>query len=113
MAPPAINDFPPLFLIPAVSDVRSRRHIVVIHRAEAHIQAVVDFLQPNLGHIGSESMMREQLVFVREKAKLVQQAVDELELYISCRPRSRIAPRLEEVKVQLGMIMQAFERYEK
>ncbi|CAN9438390.1 unnamed protein product [Alternaria alternata] len=106
MARSIVNDDLPFFLIPVASGVRSRRHLVLIRRVEAHIKEFQEYIQSAVG-ADQEDWTTIDWAYVSEKASLVQQAVDELLVYVTRRPRSRIACRLSVVIRQLR-ILKAF-----
>ncbi|KAF7674338.1 hypothetical protein GT037_008104 [Alternaria burnsii] len=103
MARSIANDELPFFLIPVALGVRSRRHLVLIRRVEAHIKEFQEYIQSAVG-ANQEDWTTFDWSYVFEKTSLVQQAVDELLVYITRRPRSRIACRLSVVIRQLRIL---------
>jgi hypothetical protein len=97
------NDELPFFLIPVASGVRSRRHLVLIRRVEAHMKEFHGYIQSAVGD-NLEEWTTIDWTYVSEKASLVQQAVDELLVYVIRHPRSRIACRLSVVIKQLRVL---------
>ena len=100
---------PPLFLLPAIMGVRSRRHLVVIRRAEAHVKTARNLIVTAVtnGELHLDQSDEESL---RSKVMLIEQAVDELERYIKRRPQSSILARLAMVTYELDTLNDLLEK---
>ncbi|RMZ73898.1 hypothetical protein GMOD_00004700 [Pyrenophora seminiperda CCB06] len=91
----ASPNMPPFFLMPALSGVRSRRHLVVIRRAEEHAKDIRELiLAARLPAEGLLLLNEEDEEKFHYKLMLVGQASEELTRYVSRRPRSRIMVRV-------------------
>ena len=96
-------NLPPAFLLPAAAGVRSRRHQVVLCRAEAHLEEATSILQGMINQ-DSPDTEDEQNDTMHKKALLVWQAIEELEWYVNRHPRSSIGDRLENLKEKLLLL---------
>jgi hypothetical protein len=78
--PAATAKFPPRSLVPATLGVPSRRHLVLLRRAQAYVKEVEDLvhpLEPKGGEFG-RALTGEEESFVRRKLELAGGNVDEL-----------------------------------
>jgi len=75
----------------------------LIRRVEAHIKEFHEYFQSAVG-ANLEDWTTIDWAYVSEKASLVQQAVDELLVYVTRHLRSRIACRLSVVIRQLRIL---------
>ncbi|CAO2648750.1 Nn.00g096990.m01.CDS01 [Neocucurbitaria sp. VM-36] len=95
------------FLVPSAQGVRSRRHRVVLRRAEMHLQVVTERLSPT-ATLDHPVMDEEEEELVRNKILLVQQAIAELDEYAARHPRTRIGPKLELIRHALYLAVHLF-----
>lgn len=96
------NNLPVLpALCPAISDVPSRRHLVVIRRGEEHHKDLVSFLK-ELGEgvrkNGESAVTACSLGLVKNELELIDRAVDELDHYTSAEAKVEIEDRLKALK---------------
>ncbi|CAA9962428.1 hypothetical protein P3342_002079 [Pyrenophora teres f. teres] len=105
------SNMPPLHLIPALSGVRSRRHLVNIRRAEDHVKAaselVKDAIRDEVKLLSEET--EEQL---RTKVMLIEQASDELSAYVRRHQRTRIFARVAVLNMYLGHFQRMLQKQE-
>jgi hypothetical protein len=69
----------PRWLCPAACDVPSRRHLVILRRAEAHVKEMEDriiLIQTEPGH--GRALTKEEESFVRKRLELVEGNLEEL-----------------------------------
>ncbi|KAF2845117.1 hypothetical protein T440DRAFT_545683, partial [Plenodomus tracheiphilus IPT5] len=92
----------PTWLIPAdvKPRVRSRRHLVILRRAEAHLLAAEDLYHP-LDGAERANLSDSDNTFLVDKAFRVQSAIIELEEYLAANPGSKIKARVQLLKRQL------------
>ncbi|EDU45267.1 hypothetical protein PtrSN002B_009068 [Pyrenophora tritici-repentis] len=92
---------PPLFLIPFLNSVRSRRHLVQVCRAEGHVQEVHELIR---------AVVKGEVKFLNEEAKekfdikifLIRRASDKLTCYVRGHPHTRILTRVAELEEDLA-----------
>ena len=102
---------PPLFLMPSIMGVRSRRHLVVIRRAEAHVQAIHELIMAAVD-TGVTYLNEEDEEKFRSKVMLIDHAVMELRRYLRRHPGSSIAARVTMVETELSSFEVYLEKQE-
>jgi predicted ATPase len=96
-----------LFLTPCEAGVPSRRHLVVIRRAEAHVQELVNLLaemNAQVAEAGVGAVTPCQTDLIGNKIVLIERAVFELKRCTSKARRAQVATRLTALKKEFKAV---------
>jgi predicted ATPase len=96
-----------LFLSPCEAGVPSRRHLVVIRRAEAHIQELVNLLaemNAQVAETGVSAVTPCHTDLIGNKIFLIERAIFELERCTSKARRAQVATRLTALKKEFKAV---------
>lgn len=101
------DDTVPRVLVPAENDIPSRRHHVILRRAEKYIEEFVAVVDQYLSTVaGIQSV--EVLELLRDKREAILQGFDELKAYIVTHPQTSIIKPLEVLRDRFATAMRAF-----
>ncbi|EOA81058.1 uncharacterized protein SETTUDRAFT_35938 [Exserohilum turcica Et28A] len=109
MTQPLREDFPPLFLIPCLLGVRSRRHHFLLRRTEQLVgeaRAAVESIENTPGAV----MTVEQAEFIRDRLLRMRPQIEEVLVYLLKHERRRMTLRAGLVVYDMTCCEDAVEK---
>jgi hypothetical protein len=103
------NDLPILpFLTPAVFGMPSRRHFVVMRRAEQHFSDALEIFEEGLT---KPALSDAEISHLSSKIFLVVSSIEELERWTTRAKRAEIASRLGDLKTNLEKLKEIIKEW--